>query len=84
MRTSYADIADELASIVSRMVPLMEFVTTGLNDTPDAEEVLKRLRRMKKHKQAKELEKLFARAEELRSASPDSSYATISDRPWSS
>ncbi len=73
MRTSYADIADELASIVSRMVPLMEFVTTGLNDTPDAEEVVKRLRRMKKHKQAKELEKLFARAEELRSASSDPS-----------
>ena len=73
IRTSYTDIAAELAEIVSRMVPLMEFVTTGLNDTPDAEEVIKRLRRLKKHKQAKELEKLFARAEELRSASSVSS-----------
>ena len=71
IQTSYADIADELADIVSRMVPLMKFVTTGLDDTPDAEEVVKRLRRMKKHKQAKELEKLFARAEELRSVSSD-------------
>ena len=73
IRTNYSDITDELASIVSRMVPLMKFVTTGLNDTPSGEEVVKRLRRMKKHKQASELEKLFARAEELRSASSDSS-----------
>ncbi len=73
IRTSYTDIADELAEIASRMVPLMRFVTTGLDDTPDAEEIVKRLRRMKKHKEAKELEKLFARAEELRSACSDSS-----------
>ncbi len=73
IRTKYSDIVDELAEIVSRMVPLMKFVTTGLDDTPDAEEVIKRLRCMKKHKQAKELEKLFARAEELRSPSSDHS-----------
>ena len=55
------------------MVGLMEFVTTGIDDTPSGEEVVKRLRRMGKRKQAKELESLLARAEELRSASSDPS-----------
>ena len=71
IRTSYTDIADELAEIVSRMVPLMKYVTTGLDDTPSGEEVVKRLRHTGKRKQADELETLFARAEELRSASSD-------------
>ncbi len=70
---SDADIIDELASIVSRTVDLMNLVTTGLDDTPDAEEVAGRLRRMGKHEEAKELEMLVARAEELRSTSSDSS-----------
>ena len=73
IRTNYSDIADELASIVSRMVPLMKFVTTGLDDTPSGEEVVKRLRRTGKRKQADELEMLLARAEELRTASSHSS-----------
>ena len=71
IRTSYTDIADELAEIVSRMVPLMEFVTTGLDDTPSGEEVVKRLRRIGKRKQADELRALLERAEELRSSSRD-------------
>ncbi len=70
---SDADIIDELASIVSRTVDLMNLVTTGLDDTPDAKEIAERLRRMERHKEAQELERLFARAEELRSASSGSS-----------
>ena len=70
---SDADVIDELASIVARAADLMELVTTGLDDTPDAEKVAERLRRMGKHKEAKELEMLMARAEELRSVSSASS-----------
>jgi len=51
----------------------MNLVTTGLDDTPDAKEIAERLRRMERHKEAKELEMLVARAEELKSASSDSS-----------
>ncbi len=70
---SDADIVDELAAIVARVADLMKLTTTGPDDTPDAYEVTNRLRRMGKHKEAKELEMLMARAEELRSASSDSS-----------
>ncbi len=70
---SDADIVDELAAIVARVADLMKLTTTGPDDTPDAYEVTNRLRRMGKHKEAKELEMLIARAEELKSASSDSS-----------
>ena len=70
---SDADIIDELASIVTRVSDLMEQITTGLDDTPDAEEAAQRLRHMRKHKEADELEILVDRAEELKSASSDSS-----------
>ena len=70
---SGADIADELASTISRTIDLMELVTINLDDTLDAAEILKRFRCMKMYEEAEELETLFARAEELRSASLDSS-----------
>ena len=70
---SDADVIDELASIVLRVSDLMKLTTIGPDDTPDAHEVTNRLRRMGKHEEAKELEMLMARAEELRSASSDSS-----------
>ena len=70
---SDAEIIDELASIVARVAGLMEPTATGPDDTPDAYEVTNRLRRMDKHEEAKELEILIARAEELRSNSSDSS-----------
>ncbi len=69
---SNADIIDELASIVARVADLMGLTTTDPDDTPDASEVTNRLRRMGKQEEAKELEKLIARAEELKSASSDS------------
>ena len=81
-RTNYSDITDELASTISRTIDLMELVTADLDETLDAAEVVTRFRRMKMYEEAEELETLFARAEELRSASSDSSQATISDRPW--
>ncbi len=70
---SDTDITGEFASIIERVSDLIELATTGLDDTPDANEVANRLRRMGKHKEAKELEMLIARAEELKSASSDSS-----------
>ena len=70
---SDADIIDELASIVARVADLMKFTTTGPNDIPDAHEVTNRLRHMRKHEEAKELETLIARAEKLKSASSASS-----------
>ena len=73
IRTNYSDITDELADIVSRMIPLMKYITTGLDDTPSGEEVVKHLRHVGKRKQADELGALLARAEELRSASSNSS-----------
>jgi hypothetical protein len=51
----------------------MELVTTNLDETLDAAEVVTRFRRMKMYEEADELEMLFARAEELRSASSDPS-----------
>jgi hypothetical protein len=73
IRTSYSDTIDELASTISRTIDLMELVTTNLDETLDAAEVVTRFRRMKMYEEADELEMLFARAEELRSASPDPS-----------
>ncbi len=70
---SDADIVDEFAAIVARVADLMKLTTTGPDDTPDAYEVTNRLRRMGKHEEAKELEMLIARAEELKSASSNSS-----------
>ena len=72
-RTNYSDITDELASTISRTIDLMELVTTNLDDTLDAAEIVKRFRRMKMYEEAEELETLFARAEELRTASSGSS-----------
>ena len=72
-RTNYSDITDELASTISRTIDLMELVTTNLDNTLDAAEVVTRFRRMKMYEEAEEIETLFARAEELRSASSDSS-----------
>ena len=69
--SSDADITDELASTISRTIDLMELVTINLDDTLDAAEVVTRFRRMKMYEEAEELETLFARAEELRSASSD-------------
>jgi hypothetical protein len=51
----------------------MELVTTNLDDTLDAAELVKRFRLMKMYEEAEELETLFARAEELRTASSDPS-----------
>ena len=61
------DTVDELASTISRTIDLMELVTTNLDDTLDAAEIVTRFRLMKMHEEAEELEMLFARAEELRS-----------------
>ena len=72
-RTIYSNITDELASTISRTIDLMELVTTNLDDTLDAAEIVKRFRRMKMYEEAEELETLFARAEELRTASSDHS-----------
>jgi hypothetical protein len=73
IRKSNSDAIDELASTISRTIDLMELVTTNLDETLDAAEVVTRFRRMKMYEEADELEMLFARAEELRSASSDPS-----------
>jgi hypothetical protein len=73
IRTSDSDTIDELASTISRTIDLMELVTTNLDETLDAAEVVTRFRRMKMYEEADELEMLFARAEELRSAPSDPS-----------
>jgi Asp-tRNA(Asn)/Glu-tRNA(Gln) amidotransferase C subunit len=70
---SDTDITGEFASIIERVSDLTELATSGQDDTPDANEVANRLRRMDKQEEAKELEMLIARAEELKSASSDSS-----------
>jgi hypothetical protein len=70
---SDTDITGEFASIIERVSDLTELATSGLDDTPDANEVANRLRRMERYTEAKELEMLIARAEELKSASSDSS-----------
>ena len=70
---SDADIIDELASIVLRVSDLIQLATTGQYNSRGHKQIAKRLRRMGKQKEAKELERLFARAEELKLASSDSS-----------
>ena len=72
-RSSFTDSADELAAIISRIVDLMELVTTNPDDTIDASEVTDRLRRIGKYEEAEEFEMLSARAEELRATSSSSS-----------
>jgi len=73
IRSSFTDSADELAAIISRIVDLMELVTTNPDDTIDASEITERLRRIRKYEEAEEFEMLSARAEELRAASSNSS-----------
>ncbi len=63
---SDADIIDELASIVLRVSDLIQLATTGPYNSRGHKKIAKRLRRMGKHEEAKELEMLMARAEELR------------------
>ena len=70
---SDADIIDELASIVLRVSDLIQLATTGPYNSRGHKKIAKRLRRMSKHEEAKELEMLIARAKELKSASSDSS-----------
>ena len=70
---SDADIVDELASIVLRVSDLIQLATTGPYNSRGTNKIAKRLRRMGKQEEAKELEMLIARAEELKSASSDSS-----------
>ena len=70
---SDADIVDELASIVLRVSDLIQLATTGPYKSRSPNKIAKRLRHMGKHEEAKELETLIARAEELKSASSDSS-----------
>ena len=70
---SDADIVDELASIVLRVSDLIQLATTGPYNSRSPNKIAKRLRHMGKHEEAKELETLIARAEELKSASSDSS-----------
>jgi len=70
---SDADIIDELASIVLRLSDLIQLDTTGPSNSPSSKKIAERLRRMGKCEEADEFEKLIARAEELKSASSDSS-----------
>ena len=70
---SDADIVDELASVVSRTVDLIQLASTGPYNSRSHKKIAKRLWDMNKLKEAQELERLFARAEELRSASSASS-----------
>ena len=70
---SDADIIDELASIVLRVSDLIQLATTGPYNSRSPKKIAKRLWDMNKLKEAQELERLFARAEELKSASSDSS-----------
>ncbi len=70
---SDTDITGELASIVIRVSDLIQLATTGPYNSRGHKKIARRLRRMGKGKEAKELEMLIARAEELKSASSDSS-----------
>ena len=66
------DIIDELTSIVLRVSDLMQLATTGPYNSLSSKKIAERLRRMGKCKEADEFERLFARAEELKSAASDS------------
>ena len=70
---SDADIIDEHASIVTRVSDLIQLATTGPYNSRSSKKIAERLRRMGKCKEADEFEMLIARAEELKSASSDSS-----------
>ena len=70
---SDADIIDEHASIVTRVSDLIQLATTGQYNSRGYKQIANRLRGMGKQEEAKELEMLIARAEELKSASSDSS-----------
>jgi hypothetical protein len=70
---SNAEIFDELASIVIRGSDLIQLAATGRYNSRSPKKIAKRLRRMGKHKEADDLEMLVDRAEELKSASSDSS-----------
>ncbi len=67
------DIIDELTSIVLRVSDLIQLATTGPYNSRGHKKIAKRLRRVGKQEEAKELEMLIARVEELKSASSDSS-----------
>ena len=70
---SDADLVDELASIAIRVSDLIQLATTGPYNSRSQKKIAERLRRMGKCKEAEELERLFAKAEELKSAASDSS-----------
>ena len=70
---SDADIIDELASIALRVTDLIQLATTGQYNSRGYKQIANRLRGMGKQEEAKELEMLIARAEELKSASSNSS-----------
>ncbi len=70
---SDADIIDELASIVIRVSDLIQLATTGPYKSRGTNQIAKRLRGMERYEEAKELEKLIARAKELKSTSSESS-----------
>ena len=70
---SDADIIDELASVVLRVSDLIQLATTGPYNSRSPKKIAERLRRIGKCKEADEFEMLIARAEELKSASSDSS-----------
>jgi len=63
---SDADVIDEHASIVTRVSDLIQLATTGQYNSRSPKKIAERLRRMGKHEEAKELEMLMVRAEELR------------------
>ena len=65
---SDTDIIDELTSIVLRVSDLMQLATTGPYNSISPKKIAERLQRMGKHEEAKELEMLIARAEELKLA----------------
>ena len=70
---SDADIIDELASIVLRLSELIQLATTGQYSSRSHKKIAERLGHMGKYKEADDFEMLIARAEELKSASSDSS-----------
>ena len=70
---SDADLVDELASIVLRVSNLIKLATTGPYNSRSPKKIAERLRRMGKCKEADEFDMLIARAEELKSASSNSS-----------
>ena len=68
-----AAISDELASIVLRVSDLIQLATTGPYNSRSPRKIAKRLWDLDKHNEAEEFKMLTARAEELRTASSNSS-----------